>query len=228
MAHKKQISPSLMCADLLNLGAELKLLEKAGIEYLHIDIMDGVYVPNYTLGTDFVKRVKAATSIPLDIHMMVENPGSKLDWFEFGEGDYVCLHIESEPHIQRALAAIKARGAKPMVALNPGTPISAIEELIDVIDGVLIMTVNPGFAGQKLVPSTLSKITRMREYLDAHGYPDIEIEVDGNVSFENIGKMRKAGADIFVGGTSSMFHKDHTVSENVAHVRRCLAEAEQE
>ena len=93
MAHKKQISPSLMCADLLNLGAELKLLEKAGIEYLHIDIMDGVYVPNYTLGTDFVKRVKAATSIPLDIHMMVENPGSKLDWFEFGEGYYVCLHI---------------------------------------------------------------------------------------------------------------------------------------
>ena len=219
MAHKKKISPSLMCADLLNLGAELKLLEKAGIEYLHIDIMDGVYVPNYTLGTDFVKRVKAATSIPLDIHMMVENPGSKLDWFEFGEGDYVCLHIESEPHIQRALQAIKARGAKPMVALNPGTPITAIEELLDVIDGVLVMTVNPGFAGQKLVPSTLSKITRMRKFLDDHGYPDIEIEVDGNVSFENARLLSDAGANIFVAGTSSVFHKDHTLSRAIEKLR---------
>ena len=222
MAHKKQISPSLMCADLLNLGAELKLLEKAGIEYLHIDIMDGVYVPNYTLGTDFVKRVKAATSIPLDIHMMVENPGSKLDWFEFGEGDYVCLHIESEPHIQRALASIKARGAKPMVALNPGTPITAIEELLDVIDGVLIMTVNPGFAGQKLVPSTLSKITRMREYLDAHGYPDIEIEVDGNVSFENAKLMTEAGADIFVAGTSSIYAKGGDMFANAEKLRAII------
>ena len=219
MAHKKQISPSLMCADLLNLGAELKLLEKAGIEYLHIDIMDGVYVPNYTLGTDFVKRVKAATSIPLDIHMMVENPGSKLDWFEFGEGDYVCLHIESEPHIQRSLAAIKSRGAKPMVALNPGTPITAIEELLDVIDGVLIMTVNPGFAGQKLVPSTLSKITRMREYLDGHGYTDIEIEVDGNVSFENAKLMTEAGADIFVAGTSSIYAKGGDMFANAQKLR---------
>jgi len=219
MAHKKQISPSLMCADLLNLGAELKLLEKAGIEYLHIDIMDGVYVPNYTLGTDFVKRVKAATSIPLDIHMMVENPGSKLDWFEFGEGDYVCLHIESERHIQRALQAIRARGAKPMVALNPGTPISAIEELLPDIDGVLVMTVNPGFAGQKLVKSTLSKITRMRKFLDDHGYPDIEIEVDGNVSFENAKLMSEAGADIFVAGTSSIYAKGEDMFENAKKLR---------
>jgi len=222
MAHKKQISPSLMCADMLNLGAELKLLEKAGIEYLHIDIMDGVYVPNYTLGTDFVRLVKSATSIPLDIHMMVQNPGSKLDWFRFGEGDYVCLHIEAEPHIQRALQAIRARGAKPMVALNPGTSISAIEELLPDIDGVLVMTVNPGFAGQKLVRSTLDKITRMRKFLDDHGYPDIEIEVDGNVSFENAKLMSEAGADIFVAGTSSIYAKGGDMFENAKKLREII------
>lgn len=222
MAHKKQISPSLMCADMLNLGAELKLLEKAGIEYLHIDIMDGVYVPNYTLGTDFVRLVKSATSIPLDIHMMVQNPGSKLDWFQFGEGDYVCLHIEAEPHIQRALKAIRARGAKPMVALNPGTSISAIEELLPDIDGVLVMTVNPGFAGQKLVRSTLDKITRMRKFLDDHGYPDIEIEVDGNVSFENAKLMSEAGADIFVAGTSSIYAKGGDMFENAKKLREII------
>ncbi len=222
MAHKKQISPSLMCADMLNLGAELKLLEKAGIEYLHIDIMDGVYVPNYTLGTDFVRRVKAATSIPLDIHMMVTNPGQKLDWFEFGEGDYVCLHVESEPHIERALASVKARGAKPMVALNPGTPIGAVEELLDIIDGVLVMTVNPGFAGQKLVRSTLDKITRMRRFLDEHGHPEIEIEVDGNVSFENAALMSAAGADIFVAGTSSIYAKGGDMFANAEKLREII------
>lgn len=222
MAHKKQISPSLMCADLLNLGAELKLLEKAGIEYLHIDIMDGVYVPNYTLGTDFVKRVKAATSIPLDIHMMVENPGQKLDWFEFGEGDYVSVHYESTKHIQRALQQIRARGAKPMIALNPATPLEVLEWMLPDIDAVLLMTVNPGFAGQKLVPKTLEKISACRKYLDDRGYKNVEIEVDGNVSFENARKMSDAGADIFVAGSSSMFNKDLTLKEGIDMLREAI------
>ena len=222
---KKQIAPSMMCVDFMNIEKSIRTMEENGIEYLHIDVMDGEFVNNYTLGTDFVKRVKAATSIPLDIHMMVENPGSKLDWFEFGEGDYVCLHIEAEPHIQRALAAIKARGAKPMVALNPGTPISAIEELLDVIDGVLVMTVNPGFAGQKLVPSTLDKITRMRAFLDDHGHPEIEIEVDGNVSFENAKLMSAAGADIFVAGTSSIYAKGGDMFANAEKLREVINNA---
>jgi ribulose-phosphate 3-epimerase len=208
-----------MCADFFALEKTIRDFEALGIELIHVDIMDGSFVPNFTLGTDFIKALKKNTSIPLDIHLMINDPEAKLDWFEFGEGDYVCLHIESEPHIQRALASIKARGAKPMVALNPGTPITAIEELLDVIDGVLIMTVNPGFAGQKLVPSTLSKITRMREYLDSHGYPDIEIEVDGNVSFENAKKMTEAGADIFVAGTSSIYAKGGDMFENAQKLR---------
>ena len=147
-----------MCVDFWQLGETLDEFERNGIEYIHIDIMDGCFVQNYTLGTDIVKALKSRTNIPLDIHLMIDAPERKLDWFEFGEGDYVSVHYESTPHIHRALMNIKARGAKAMIAINPGTPISAIESLLDDVDAVLIMTVNPGFAGQKLIPSTLKKI----------------------------------------------------------------------
>ncbi|MBO5069718.1 MAG: ribulose-phosphate 3-epimerase, partial [Roseburia sp.] len=201
---KSKISPSMMCADIMNMKPVLETFEKNGIEYLHIDIMDGQFVPNFTLGTDYCKLLKKNSSIPLDIHLMVENPQDKIDWFPIGEGDYVSVHVESTKHLQRVLALIKSKGAKPMVAINPATPLSAIEHVLDDIDGVLVMTVNPGFAGQKLVPATLKKITSLREYLDVNGYSQVEIEVDGNVSFENAKKMRAAGADIFVAGTSSV------------------------
>lgn len=219
---KSMIAPSLMCADFLHLGEELKKLESAGIEYLHIDIMDGVFVPNFTLGTDFVKKLHAATDIPLDIHMMVTNPENKLDWFELREGDFVSVHAESCTHACRALQAIRARGARPMLALNPGTPLSFAEEVLDEIDALLIMTVNPGFAGQKLIPSTLSKITRAKEMLRAHGKEHILVECDGNVSFENAEKMRAAGADIFVAGTSSIYAKDGSFEENIARLREAI------
>ena len=215
----KQISPSIMCVAWLELKETIKAFEENGIEYIHVDIMDGSFVPNFTLGTDFVKALKNATNIPLDIHMMIENPESKLDWFQFGEGDYVAVHYESTPHIHRAVGAIKARGAKAMVAINPGTPICMLENLLDDIDAVLIMTVNPGFAGQKLVKATLKKISELREYLDANGYGHIEIEVDGNVSFENARLMSDAGANIFVAGTSSIFAKDGNLAENTAKLR---------
>ncbi len=219
---KRMISPSLMCADFMNLGDELKKLEKGNIEYLHVDIMDGVYVPNYTLGTDFVKRLHAATDIPLDIHLMIDEPTAKLDWFELCEGDYVSVHYESCTHIQRALNLIRERGAKPMLALNPGTPLTVLEELMPYIDGVLIMTVNPGFSGQKLVTSTLGKITRCRELLDRNGYTEVDIECDGNVSFENAKLMKEAGANIFVAGTSSIYSKADTLENNLARLRAAI------
>lgn len=208
-----------MCADFLRLGEDLKVLESCGIEYLHIDVMDGVFVPNYTLGTDFVKRVRAASSIPLDLHLMVEDPESKLDWFEFGEGDYVSVHVEACRHLQRALVSIRARGAKAMVALNPATPLSALDEILPDVDGVLVMTVNPGFAGQKLIPQTLDKISRLRTLLDQRGYGHVEIECDGNVSFHNARLMSDAGANIFVGGTSSVYHRDASAEENINKLR---------
>lgn len=220
---KRMISPSLMCADFMNLGDELKKLEKGSIEYLHVDIMDGVYVPNYTLGTDFVKRLHAATDIPLDLHLMIDEPTAKLDWFELREGDYVSVHYESCTHIQRALNLIRERGAKPMLALNPGTPLTALEELMPYIDGVLIMTVNPGFSGQKLVTSTLGKITRCRRMLDENGYTGVDIECDGNVSFENAKLMKDAGANIFVAGTSSIYSKADTLENNLAKLRAAIA-----
>ena len=220
---KRMISPSLMCADFMNLGDELKKLEKGNIEYLHVDIMDGVYVPNYTLGTDFVKRLHAATDIPLDLHLMIDEPTAKLDWFELREGDYVSVHYESCTHIQRALNLIRERGAKPMLALNPGTPLTALEELMPYIDGVLIMTVNPGFSGQKLVTSTLGKITRCREMLDRNGFTGVDIECDGNVSFENAKLIKDAGANIFVAGTSSIYSKADTLENNLAKLRAAIA-----
>lgn len=220
---KRMISPSLMCADFMNLGDELKKLEKGNIEYLHVDIMDGVYVPNYTLGTYFVKRLHAATDIPLDLHLMIDEPTAKLDWFELREGDYVSVHYESCTHIQRALNLIRERGAKPMLALNPGTPLTALEELMPYIDGVLIMTVNPGFSGQKLVTSTLGKITRCREMLDRNGFTGVDIECDGNVSFENAKLMKDAGANIFVAGTSSIYSKADTLENNLAKLRAAIA-----
>lgn len=219
---KKQISPSIMCADLMNVRPVLREFEKNGIEYVHVDIMDGTFVPNFTLGTDFVKILKAETSIPVDIHLMIERPENKLEWFDFGEGDYVAVHYESTPHLHKAVMIIKNRGAKAMVAINPATPINVLEAILDDIDAVLVMTVNPGFAGQKLVRSTLKKITELREYLDSNGYPDIEIEVDGNVSFENATLMSKAGANIFVAGTSSVFAKGMTLSEGTKKLRESI------
>ena len=218
----KKISPSLMCADFLHLGDELKALEKYGIEYLHVDIMDGVFVSNYTLGTDFIKKIHRATDIPLDIHLMIDHPDTKLDWFEFKEGDYVSVHYEACTHVQAVLSNIHKRGAKTMLALNPGTPICVLEDLLPDLDAVLIMTVNPGFAGQKLVPQTLDKIRRLRRMLDESGYENVEIECDGNVSFENAKKMSDAGANIFVAGTSSIYSKEASFEENIKKFREVI------
>ena len=153
---------------------------------------------------------------------MIENPELKLGWFGISEGEYVSIHQESTKHLQRALAAVRDYGAHPSVALNPGTPLCMIEDVLCDVDMVLLMTVNPGFAGQKLVPQTLEKITRLREMLDKGGRSDVLIQVDGNVSWENAVKMRAAGADVFVCGTSSIFGKGSTIEENIARFREIL------
>ena len=214
-----KISPSMMCADILDIGTTLKIFEAHSIEMLHIDIMDGHFVPNFTLGTDYIKNIRKSTNIPLDIHLMVENPENMLHYFTFCEGDRVSVHVESTRHLQRVLVKIREMGAKPMVALNPATSLSTIENVLDDIDGVLIMSVNPGFAGQKLVPVSLKKIEELREFLDGAGYKHISIEVDGNVSFSNAGAMAEAGADILVVGTSSVFSSTTTLSEGIRRFR---------
>ncbi|MBR6791206.1 MAG: ribulose-phosphate 3-epimerase [Oscillospiraceae bacterium] len=227
--HKPMLSCSMMCASLWS-GAEKVLaeLEAGSVELLHADVMDGVFVPNMMLGTDSIKQLRKISSIPLDIHLMIEQPEDKLGWFDLQPGEWVSIHAESTRHLQRALMRVREYGAKPMVALNPATPLSMIEEVLCDVDGVLLMTVNPGFAGQKLVPQTVNKNARLRKMLDENGYGHVRIEVDGNVSFENLEKLRTAGADIFVGGTSSMFRKDHSVAENVALLRKRFDEIDRE
>ena len=187
---KGYVSPSLMCVDLMNVQRDIEALDKAGVDYYHVDMMDNHFVPNITLSTDFIKALKKITKTPLDIHMMIENPEQTI----------------------------------PNLAINPATPICVLEDLLPDIDMVLCMTVNPGFAGQKLIPATLNKITRIRKMLNESGYPDTLIEVDGNVSFENAVKMHEAGADIYVAGTSSVFARTGTLEENLKKLRQIIGE----
>jgi ribulose-phosphate 3-epimerase len=210
-----------MCADILNLEKQLRLFEEKGVDYLHIDLMDGVFAANMTFGPGYVEQLRKACGIPFDFHFMVDSPENRLNWFLISAGDYVSVHYESTRHIQKVLQMIRGMGGKPMLALNPGTPVIVLEELADDLDGVLIMTVNPGFAGQKLVPQTICKIAKTRAFLDGMGKTDIEIEVDGNVSFGNAARMSVAGANIFVAGSSSVFSGD--IGLNIDQLRNVIA-----
>jgi len=214
-----KISPSMMCAGFLQLDEQLAEMQAQGVEYLHVDIMDGVFVPNYTLGVDFCKLLHEVSPIPLDIHLMVAEPEAKLKWFPIREGDYVAVHYEAGYHISRSLQTIRDLGGKPMVALNPGTPLEVLRCLTDELDGVLVMAVNPGFAGQKFIPSTIGKICDARRMLDEAGRTDTDIEVDGNVSLANAYGLRAAGANIFVAGTSSVFRGDNRLGEHIGALR---------
>ena len=208
-----------MCADIFKLRETVDTFEKCGIELLHIDVMDGVFVPNLQLGTDYTRQLKNGSRIPVDIHLMIENPERHIASFAFGEGDYVSIHYETTKHAQKVLQAIKDRGAKALLAINPATPVEVAIDVLDDIDGFMLMTVNPGFAGQKMVPHAIDKIARARAFLDANGKKDAEIEVDGNVSIPNAIRMKEAGANIFVAGTSAVFMGD-SIENNIVNFRK--------
>ena len=216
----KYLSASIMCADLVNLEKSIRELEKGGIDYIHIDIMDGSFVPNITLGFDLVNAVKKITDIPLDVHMMVNDPARFIDFMNLDENDILCVHYEADVHIQRTLAKIKAKGCKAGLAINPQTPLSAFEYLREYVDMALIMTVSPGFAGQKIFEGAERKIREARAMLGN----EILIEADGNMSIANGVMASNAGADIFVLGTSSLFLKDKDIETAAKDFRAALSE----
>ena len=204
-----------MCADQLRLFDEIKSLISAGADMLHIDVMDGEFVPNIQIGTGTVRAIKREFDIPLDLHLMINAPHRKLDYFPIEKGDCVSVHYETTPHPARAAEYIRKKGGKALLALNPATPLSVCENVISCFDGVLIMTVNPGYSGQKLIPETLCKIKRIKELLPA-GYL---IEADGNVSFESAGTMVKNGANMLVSGSSSVFSREFDYKTSIERLK---------
>ena len=217
-----KLAPSMMCCDLLNVKDQINMFEQQEIDILHIDIMDGSFVPNIALGACFVAQLKKETRIPLDLHFMIDSPERYINTYPISEGDYVSIHFESTNHVQRALQAAKDKGAKTLLAINPATPICAVSEVLDDIDGVLIMSVNPGYAGQKMIPRSIEKIKAMRKFLDENGRPDAEIEVDGNISIENAIKMRTAGANILVLGTAMQSKKEGFSAEDIKRFKETV------
>lgn len=219
---KKCLSASLMCADLTNISPALKALEDAGIEYLHIDIMDGAFVPNITLGFDFVNAVKKATSIPLDVHMMVNKPIRFLERMDLDENDIVSVHYEADDNIEETLKAIRKMGVKSALAINPTTPVEKVKDILKFADMLLVMTVTPGFAGQKMFKEAPEKVEEARKVLNESGLSHIPIEVDGNISPVNAALLCPRGADIFVLGTSALFLKDKSLTDAARDFREVL------
>ncbi len=208
------ISPSILSADFSCLEKEIKAVEQAGADYVHIDVMDGHFVPNITIGPFIVEALKRTTDLPLDVHLMIENPDSYIDAFAKAGSTLLTVHPEACYHLQRTLQAIKDRGMKPAVALNPATPLCVLDHILDDLEMVLIMTVNPGFGGQAFIASMLPKIEDLKNMLDQTG-SEIPIEVDGGIVVENIQEVSKAGADIFVSGSGVFKTPDYkkTISE---------------
>lgn len=200
-----KISASMMCSDLIDLKETLKVFEEEGVEYLHIDMMDGTFVPNFGLGVDYIRGLRKLTNIPLDLHLMIKDPEYKFQWIGIKETDIVSIHYESTFQVQRALDYLKPYDCKRFLAINPATPVYVLEEVLDYIDGINLLMVNPGHAGQKIVPSTIKKAQRVVDFLRSEGREDIAIEVDGNITPENGNRLKKIGADIFVCGTSAIF-----------------------
>jgi ribulose-phosphate 3-epimerase len=196
-----EIAPSILSADFARLGEEIAAAERGGAGLIHCDVMDGHFVPNLTIGLPVIKSLRRATRLPLDTHLMISEPGRYAEQFVDAGANMVSVHVEIDAHLNRTLMAIKNKGAKAGVVVNPATPLSLLEESLDVADYVLLMSVNPGFGGQKFIPSVLDKVRRLRRMIDERGL-SVRIEIDGGVDRTNIGEVTAAGAEIIVAGTA--------------------------
>lgn len=197
-----KVAPSILSADFSKLGEDIRSVEEMGADLIHVDVMDGHFVPNITIGPLVVEAIKPHTKLPLDVHLMIENPDLYIPNFVKAGADIISVHVEATRHLHRSLQLIRSLGAKASVALNPHTPVSMIDHVLTELDMVLLMTVNPGFGGQKFIPNVLTKISEVRRKLDAMDLHHVEIEVDGGVNAETSRLVREAGANVLVAGNA--------------------------
>jgi ribulose-phosphate 3-epimerase len=216
-----KIAPSILSADFARLADAIAEAEAGGADWIHVDCMDGHFVPNLTIGAPVVKALRKETRLPLDVHLMIEKPENLIEAFVDAGADYLTVHVEAATHLHRTIERIRELGAKPGVSLNPATPLSALDEILPYVDLVLVMSVNPGFGGQRYIPTSTQKIVRLRRALEERHLWPIEIEVDGGVTAKTLPEVYEAGASVVVAG-AAVFNKEASVAQNIAGLRSSI------
>ena len=213
---EKILAPSILAADIMRLGEQIEAVKNAGAKYLHIDVMDGMFVPALSYGMCVVESIRKSCDMVLDVHLMIENPGEKVDWFLDAGADIVYIHPESERYVVKTLAHIKSRGAAAGIAINPDTSLATVEEMLNLCDYVMVMTVNPGFAGQKFIQFTKNKVRALAELKETYGF---KLMIDGSCSPAVIEELSAMGADGFILGTSALFGKGRPYAEIIPELK---------